>query len=279
ALDGDTYYAFATGGSVMRRSSKDLITWKGVGPALENSPWKQAGKGFWAPTVYRAKSGKWVLYYSAETDEAGNEQHCIGKATSTTLGGDFSPGKNPIICESSRWSIDPSVFRDSDGKDYLLWRQDTAAHPSGTVFIQRLDADGNLTGTSKQLLAHDDQEPSWEIQNGKGVMENPAMVKHGGVYHLFYSGNVWQTANYANGHARCDTPMGPCQKTSTASPWQGSKGSMKGPGGADLVKAIDGTLLMYMHGWEGADIGEGFKRKLWLYRLEFDGQKPAIAPL
>ncbi len=280
--DGDTYYAFATGGSVLRRTSKDLVTWKATDPALTKSPWKQDGAGFWAPTVYKAKSGKWVLYYAAETGAAGS-QHCIGKATSAKVDGTFTAAASKIICPAGGlWAIDPSVFRDSDGKDYLLWRQDTKEMSHGNVFISRIDDNGDLTGSSHEILSRASKEPSWEFDAQGGVMENPAMVRHGSTYHLFYSANRWETAKYGNGHATCTAPFGPCKKTSTTDAWQGSKGKMKGPGGADTVKTSDGTLLMYMHGWEDPHIGPDDKearRKLWLYRLEFNGNGPEIAPL
>lgn len=278
--EGDTYYAFATGGAVRRRSSKDLIKW-GVGDAaLDKSPWKSASAGFWAPTVYQAKNGKWVLYYAAETNAPNNQQHCIGKAVANAVTGDFTDklGK-PFICATSHWSIDPSVFQDKDGKDYLLWRQDTAAMSKGNVFIQRLDENGDLVGQSHELISRASKEPSWEFDAQGGVLENPAMVRNGNVYHLFYSGNRWETAKYANGHATCEAPFGPCKKTSTTAPWQGSKGQMLGPGGADTVVAKDGTLFMYMHGWDAPKVGDdaGAERKLWLYRLDFDQQKPSLS--
>jgi GH43 family beta-xylosidase len=276
---GDTYYAFATGGTVRRRSSKNLVSWSAADDALSKSPWKQGSAGFWAPTVYKAKSGKWVMYYAAETNAANNTQHCIGKAVANSITGTFQPvGTKPIICGSSFWSIDPSVFEDNDGKDYLLWRQDTAAQSKGNVYIQQLDKNGDLTGGSHQLISRASKEPSWEFDGSGGVMENPAMVRNGSVYHLFYSGNRWETKNYANGHATCTAPFGPCKKTSTTNPWQGSKGQMLGPGGADTVKAADGTLFMYMHGWDSPDVGpDKGTRKLWLYRLDFAGQTPSLS--
>jgi hypothetical protein len=44
---------------------------------------------------------------------------------------------------------------------------------------------------------------------------------------------------------------------------------MLGPGGADFVTTADGTLLMYMHGWQAPDVGPGVgTRALWLYRFD-----------
>lgn len=278
--DGDRYYAFATGSTVRRRSSKDLVTWTAVNTALDTAPWKKAASGFWAPAVYQAKSGKWILYYASEI-KGTTTQHCIGRAVANTVSGTFVDNDaEPFLCRASRWSIDPSVFHDKDGKDYLLWRQDTADMPSGNAFTRPLDANGNLTGTEHMLVSRAKVEPSWEFDASGGVLENPAMIHESGVYHLFYSGFRWQTAKYANGHALCDTPLGPCTKTSKQNPWLGSTGKMLGPGGADFVKATDGTLFIYMHGWLSPNVGDpDGTRMLWMYRLNVNGNGVSIAPM
>ncbi|RYE89729.1 MAG: hypothetical protein EOO75_11325 [Myxococcales bacterium] len=278
--DGSTYFGFATGSSVVRRTSTNLQQWSPREDTITTVPgWQEnsGNKGLWAPAVYRAGNGKWVMYYAAQVDGP-SEQRCIGKARSDSPGGVFQPdGK--FICDN-RWSIDPSVF--SHGKkDYLLWRQDTAAQPSGTIYIQRLDGKGDLTQGAKQLLARSDAASSWEFDAKGGVMENPAMVLRDNVYHLFYSANRWETAKYGNGHAVCQTAMGPCKRTSVKKAWRGSKGAMKGPGGADVVKTPDGTTLMYMHGWDGAHVGPDDKeahRKLWIFRLKINGKKAKLKP-
>lgn len=277
---GDTYYTFATGGTVRRRSSKDLVTWTGINAALSTAPWKKADAGFWAPTVYHAKSGKWILYYASEIKGA-TTQHCIGRAVANSITDTFvDSAADPFLCRNARWSIDPSVFHDNDGKDYLLWRQDTADMSSGNALIRPLDANGNLAGTEQLLVSRAKVEPSWEFDSDGGVLENPAMIHDGGTYHLFYSGFRWQTAKYANGHALCDEPVGPCTKTSTATPWQGSKGDMLGPGGADFVKAADDTLFIYMHGWLAPNVGSpNGSRKLWMYRMKVNGDAVSIAAM
>lgn len=276
---GDTYYTFATGGTVRRRSSKDLVSWTTVDVAIDTAPWKKADSGFWAPAVYHAKSGKWILYYASER-KGSTTQHCIGRAVANAVTGTFVDNDTePFLCRPTHWSIDPSVFRDDSGKDYLLWRQDTADMPSGNAFLRPLDDNGNLTGVEHLLVSRAKAEPSWEFDSSGGVLENPAMIHEDGVYHLFYSGFRWQTAKYANGHALCDAPIGPCTKTSKDNPWQGSKGDMLGPGGADFVKAADGTLFIYMHGWLAPDVAPDGSRKLWMYRMKVNGNSVSIAPM
>ena len=278
ARDGDTYVALATGSTVRRRTSKDLVHWSRATAALDSAGWKKPSFGFWAPTVYQAKNGKWILYYASE--RAGSStQKCIGRAVSSDLYAKFVDDSSaPFLCRSSHWSIDPSVFTDNDGKDYLLWRQDTADQPAGNAFIQALDDAGRLKGSEHLLISRAKSEPSWEIDKSGGVLENPAMIRAGGYYHLFYSGFRWETANYANGHAICDTPIGPCTKRSLQTPWLGSQGGMQGPGGADFVTAADGTRFIYMHGWT-PKVGDGGARSLWLYRFGASGETASIAPL
>ena len=278
--NGGTYWTFATGGSVRRRSSKDLVHWSAIDSAISSAPWKKPSAGFWAPTVYHAKNGKWILYYAAE--RSGNTtQHCIGRAVANSISGTFvDSAQEPFLCHSSYWSIDPSVFRDANGKDYLVWRQDTAAQSKGNAYIRPLDDAGKLTGTEHLLISRAKSQPSWEFDASGGVLENPAMLHRGGTYHLFYSGYRWQTAKYANGHALCDAPFGPCSKTSKANPWQGSKGHMLGPGGADFVSAADGTLFIYMHGWHEPNEGPpNGTRKLWMYRMDVNGKAVSISPM
>jgi hypothetical protein len=54
---------------------------------------------------------------------------------------------------------------------------------------------------------------------------------------------------------------------------------MAGPGGLDFVKAPDGTLLTYMHGWLAGKVGDAGGRKLWLYRMNANKKNPTIAEL
>jgi GH43 family beta-xylosidase len=277
--EGDTYYTFATGGTVRRRSSKNLADWSAADDALGSAPWKKASFGFWAPAVYRAKSGKWILYYASER-KGSTTQKCIGRAVANNVTGQFVDNDaQPFLCRPTHWSIDPSVFSDKDGKDWLLWRQDTSEMSAGNAFIRPLDANGNLAGQEHLLISRAKTEPSWEFDGSGGVLENPAMIHEDGVYHLFYSGFRWETAKYANGHAICDSPIGPCNKTSKTDPWQGSLGKMLGPGGLDFVKAPDGTLLTYMHGWVAPDVDVPNGRKLWLYRMKVNGKTAALEPL
>jgi hypothetical protein len=268
--DGTTYHAFATGKNITHLTSSDLAVWTLAKDALTPGPWADQNVDHWAPTAYQAKNGTWVMFYAGLV--AGTGKHCLGRATSTSAAGTFvDTSATPFVCYSNMgWSLDPSVFQDmATGKDYLVWRQDTPTNNAGTVYESELDPAGRLTGATTELIHRATTEPSWEFDANGGVMENPAMIRAGGTYHLFYAGFRWQTAGYAVGHATCTTPAGPCTKTSTTSPWQGSLGKMLGPGGADFVTTADGTLLMYMHGWQAPDVGPGVgTRALWLYRFD-----------
>ena len=54
---------------------------------------------------------------------------------------------------------------------------------------------------------------------------------------------------------------------------------MLGPGGADFVKAADGTLFMYMHGWLAPDVGPPAGRKMWMVRLKGNGNTVSMTAM
>ena len=75
-----------------------------------------------------------------------------------------------------------------------------------------------------------------------------------GTYHLLYSANRWDTADYAVGHAVCETITGPCVKD--PEPWITDHGRATGPGGQEVIigPAGDAGLLVY-HAWTDGDVG------------------------
>src|SRR5689334_23185341 len=80
---GNTYYAFATGGSghnIQAATSADLVTWRLLSDALPGLPrWADFSSGnTWAPEVITV-GGKYLLYYT--TLYKAQNKHCIGVAT------------------------------------------------------------------------------------------------------------------------------------------------------------------------------------------------------
>lgn len=84
----------------------------GVALDLNAIPW--ASKQLWAPDC-AYKNNTYYLYFPAKDK---NDIFKIGVATSPTPEGPFTPEKNPII---GSYSIDPTVFGDTDGAFYMYF--------------------------------------------------------------------------------------------------------------------------------------------------------------
>ena len=272
-LVDDSYYAYSTTVSpsnIRVITSKDLVNWEDLGDALPALPaWAQLNSGYtWAPGVIQIED-KFVMYFVARDKET--DKQCIGVGVSDNPAGPFSDSnEEAFICQGDLGgSIDAYPYRDDDGKLYLFWKNDgNCCGLEVALWVQELSPDGlTLVGEPVKLIVRD--QP-WE----RPLIENPAMVKHDGNYYLFYSGNWWESHQYAVGYAVCETVTGPCEKPLNE-PWFEFKPPVMGPGGESFFTDKDGNLWMAYHAWTGADVGypQG-KRSLHIDLVTFDGDKP-----
>ena len=283
--DGSTYYAFATstGGSYLPvMSSTDLITWTArdkypqpacvggtVDPFFNDAfpcppAWGEdrpvggrLKKELWAPGA--AKIGNtWTVFYSMRVSTS-PDRFCIGRATSGGPLGpyeDHAPG--PFVCNDPSTdpvgSIDPQPFIDDDGTPYLIWKSEgnpcTPTCLPQRIWSQRLTPDGSAMapGTAPTELMEanfPDGASTWEAT----VAETPAMGHFEGHYLLFYSGNIWHSANYGIGYADCAGPLGPCTKMTPNAPVYGSNASENGPGAATPFLDTNGQLQLAYDWW------------------------------
>lgn len=88
------------------------VTDHGVGLNIKDIPW--AGRQLRAPDAVFT-NGKYYLYFPVKDKE---DVFRIGVATSTSPTGPFKPEAKPI---PGSFSIDPTVFKDSDGTSYLYF--------------------------------------------------------------------------------------------------------------------------------------------------------------
>jgi beta-xylosidase len=271
----DAYYAYATtnGSSVNIRvvRSADLLNWESLGDALPALPrWSVLNSGFtWAPGVMEI-DGQFVMYYTARDRET--DRQCIGQATSNDPKGPFTDSNEmAFICQSDLGgSIDPYPFRDDDGTLYLFWKNDgNCCGLEVALWGQQLSPDGGtLIGEPVKLLVRD--QP-WE----RPLIENPAMVKEDDRYYLFYSGNWWESHQYAIGYALCETVLGPCEKP-LDKPWFEYKPPVMGPGGQAFFTDAEGHLWMAYHAWTGENVtySGGGQRRLHLDLVTFEDGVP-----
>jgi beta-xylosidase len=281
-----TYYAFATnalGSNIQVASSTDLSTWTDRPDALPELPaWAAANQGLtWAPSVL-ARSGTFVLYYTAR--DSGSGFQCVSRAVSSTPAGPYvDTSSAPLICQTAVCgSIDPSPFVDDDGAAYLVWKSDENNPTCNTpprLWSQPLTSDGiSVLGSPTVLLERDQL---WEGP----VIEGPAMWKNDGAYYLFYSANRYDTADYAVGYAVCEGPTGTCQKM-TLDPSDGggspailqSASPALGPGGEQLFEDTSLALWVVYHAWTAPETSYsgGGARSMRIDRVLFDAGQPII---
>ena len=275
---GGTYYLFATNTSIANVPfywSSDLSTWTYGGDALPSLPgWANSSGGTtWAPSVHRVGQA-YNLYFSGRNNSTG--RFCIGVATAAGPAGPYVAAGNPLVCQTERGgSIDPYLFTDEQAARYLIYKTDGNCCGLATkLWSQRLTGDGlDLIGGPSELLF---AGAPWEA----GLIEGPTMVKRGGRYHLFYSGNWWHTHFYAIGHAVCQSINGPCYRSTTATPYMGNRGDGVGFGGPSIWESPNGEVWMSYHGWYGRGVGyaNGGVRAAFAHRLDFPDWLPPPPP-
>jgi beta-xylosidase len=107
-------------------------------------------------------------------------------------------------------------------------------------------------------------------------VEAPDLVLANGRYLLFYSGNDWNTANYAVGVAQCAGPIGPCSDASP-NPILSSGTDTKGPGGESVFADANGNFWIAFHAWIPGAVGFPNSRDLYLRALNLSGALPSVA--
>jgi beta-xylosidase len=285
-VDG-TYYAYSTnssGQNIPVISSDDLASWERVRDALPVLPsWTALGFGSrWAPGVIQVDD-TFILYYVAcdatvrdldgRCPSDSTNRQCIGLAVADAPEGPYRDDSDePFLCQYELGgSIDAYPFRDVDGQLYLYWKNDgNCCGLSVGLWVQELSDDGlELVGEPVELIQRDQ---IWEIP----LIENPAMVEHEGTYYLFYSGNWWESHQYAVGYAVCESAVGPCEKPLDEPLFEYSQ-EVFGPGGQAMFEDEDGDVVMAYHAWTAPVVGypQG-QRSLHIDPVEFENGVPVI---
>jgi GH43 family beta-xylosidase len=262
----------------------------------------------WAPEVVHL-GGRWLMYYTVHhpcdashpCGGGASDAQCISIAISSSgPKGPFADNsRQPFICQyGAGGSIDPAVFVTPGGAVYLYWKSTQTVRFTryAAIYGQRLSSNGQaLQGSPVPLLR---SSAAWE----SGSIEGPAIVPNNkGTYDLFYSGNRFDSRNYAIGYAECATPLpsSGCTKKTTSAPWfstptPSTPGATEttpyypkgpnGPGGESfltgedgrVVRGAGGAVTMAYHGW-GSVIGPA-PRYLWITPVTFDSNGQPVPP-
>jgi hypothetical protein len=238
----------------------------------------------WAPAAARI-GDRYVLYFAASAAGSGDAPlKCLGAAMSPSPAGPFAPLPHPLHCTPGHWSIDPYPVTDGQ-RWYLLWRQDDGANVTGRIVTARLRPDGlALAGseTGTLLVGTFSWEEGYPVGTpGIGPIENPAMARHPATseWLLTWSANRWETQHYATGLAICAGPLGPCRRTTGASPWLRTSADrsiattarLGGAGGLSFATGPGNDLYAVLHAYRGAGQAPGALRVAWAYRVEPSG--------
>jgi beta-xylosidase len=205
-----TYYLYGTvegaaGNGFLVYTSSNLKSWKlndkNGGYALKKGD-AFGNTGFWAPQVF-IYNKKFYMAYVA------NENIAIAESDRPT--GPFKQKQiQPLAAPVKQ--IDPFVFIDDDGKKYLYHVRLTNGNK---IFVAEMTDDFSSikTETLRECITATE---NWEntANTSWPVTEGPSVLKHKGVYYLFYTANDFRNPDYAVGYATSNSPLGPWQKFS-----------------------------------------------------------------
>ena len=194
------------------------VTDHGVALDIKDVPW--AGRQMWAPDAAE-KGSKYYLYFPVKDKQ---DVFRIGAAVSDKPAGPFKAQPQPI---KGTYSIDPAVFKDSDGRFYMyfggIWggqlqRWATGTYVAKDVYpandqpalsakVARLGDDMvNLAEAPKDVVLLDETgKPLTYGDNGRRFFEASWMHKYNGTYYFSYSTGDTHFIMYATGKS----PYGP----------------------------------------------------------------------
>lgn len=194
------------------------VTDNGIALDIKDVPW--AGRQMWAPDA-AYKDGTYYLYFPVKDQ---SDVFHIGVATSKKPTGPFKAEKEPI---KGSYSIDPAVFKDSDGSYYMyfggIWggqlqrwdnnkynadaKSKTAKEEAILPRVAKLNADmKSFVETPRNIKIVDANGKTFlESNNDKRFFEAAWMHKYKGKYYFSYSTGDSHFINYAIG----TSPYGP----------------------------------------------------------------------
>ena len=266
---GTDYDLVCTGGSFPIRTSRGLVFWKDTGASILPSgkpSWAANGSRNWAPEIHHV-GGEYVAYF---TTVNGADVLSIGAAHSANVLGPYVDLGHALV-EDPLGVIDATFFEDDDGSRWLFYKIDGNARGKPTpIFVRRLAPDGlsfAAGSTPVQVLVND--PTTWE----GGVIEAPWVVKRGGYYYLFYSGNVYDY-RYRTGVARSKKIDATFEKH--GAPLLINDAAWVGPGHGSVVTVNSMDYWVY-HAWKNAGDGtNGAGRFVLIDAIAWAGGWPTI---
>lgn len=288
------YYCFPTSAHNGFKvwESDDLVNWNIVGMAYKRNADSWSGDRYWAPEVVE-HNGRYYMFYTAAT--LSNPTLRIGLAIADKPEGPYIDYDNKPFFDPGYAVIDASVFMDDDGRNYMYFAVDCSENivegrHESQVGVVELSSDLMSVISEPQILLKPSQQ--WEMVNGNAWAwnEGPIILKHSGLYYLFYSANCYDNRAYSVGYATSDSPMGEFTKHTEPLLWHTKPTGEKrvplisGPGHNSFAYSPDKQELFIVYHTHMNNEKPSGERQVAIDRVYFgdDGKVytngPTIAP-
>ena len=279
---GDTYYLYATTdgtgngyGPAQVWVSKDFQNWKNT---VMNWPTTEM---VWAPDVVQQPNGSFRYYYCEPCNIN------IGESTSPIGPWENILGKEDAVMVPDRYvhnviTLDPQLFRDDDGSEYLYFTTwgiykgfgcGVAKLNSGYLNHRDMNQDARHWNENAPFPIAADEFfsekrliPNTEL---KDIFEAPYVFKHHGVYYFTYSSGSCHDHTYRVQYATSTIgPMGPFEYKGCILETNADQ-TVHGPGHHSIFEK-DGKYYIVYHRHNLPRSVHGFNRQVCIDEMKFD---------
>lgn len=280
---GDTFYLYATTdgtgngyGPAQVWVSKDFVNWKNI---VMNWPVTEV---VWAPDVVQQPDGTFRYYYC---------EPCV-----VSIGESESPigpwknilGKADAVMVPDRYihnviTLDPMLFRDDDGSEYLYFttwgiykgfgcgvaKLKTPPQPTAAGRDARFwHEDNPYPIAADEFFSEKRLIPNTEL---KDIFEAPFVFKRNGIYYFTYSSGSCHTDTYRVQYAVSKTgPMGPFEYKGELLTTNEDE-TVHGPGHHSILEK-DGHYYIVYHRHNNPKSVHGFNRQVCIDEMKFDAE-------
>jgi len=288
----DTYYLYATTdgtgngyGPAQVWVSKDFVNWKNI---VMNWPTTEV---VWAPDVVQQPDGTFRYYYCEPCNIN------IGESTSPVGPWKNILGKDDAVMVPDRYvhnviTLDPQLFRDDDGSEYLYfttwgiykgfgcgvaklndgnWRNCSVSDGTGEPVPVIQDARGwnenaPFPITADKFFSEKRLIPNTEL---KEIFEAPFVFKRNGVYYFTYSSGSCHDHTYRVQYATSTKgPMGPFEYKGCILETNADY-TVHGPGHHSILEQDENYYIVY-HRHNLPRSVHGFNRQICIDEMKFD---------